>query len=183
MSPLKKTIATLVLLFSASAAALGQAKSTASRAGDLQVGVGYTTADSDYLPNRIRGLAFYADFDFKQNLGIEVDFHQLNDPNSSKVYERTYEFGGRYVRNYNRVSPYVKVLYGRGVFNFPQDEANLAYNMLVGGIGLDVHATQRINVRGDFEYQKWSSFPPNGLSPTLITIGVAYHFPAGRPRG
>lgn len=177
----------LLLAFTLSAlcsatAAFGQAQSTASRAGDLQVGGGYTLANSDYLDNRIRGFNFYADFDFRQHLGVELDFHQLNDPMSTKVYERTYEAGVRYMRHYGRATPYIKGLYGRGVFNFPNDVANLAYNMFVGGGGVDVAVHPRINVRADFEYQHWMSFPPNGLTPTLFTIGAAYHFPAGRPK-
>ena len=161
-----------------------QSQAQATRLGDLQIGAGFTTASSDYVPNRIRGFAFYSDFDFREHVGIEVDFHQLNDPRPTDVYERTYEVGGRYFRRYygGHVKPYGKVLYGRGVFNFPQSEANLAYNMLVAGAGVDFAVHPRINVRADFEYQRWFGFPPNGLTPTLFTIGAAYHFPAGQPK-
>jgi len=159
--------------------AFAQANSTISRLGDLQIGGGYTSANSDYLANRIRGLAFYADFDFYKNFGVEAEFHQASDPNPTKLYERTYEVGGRYARHYGRFAPYGKLLVGRGVFNFIDDEANLAYNMGAVGGGVDVSVHPRINVRADFEYQVWSSFPPNGLTPSLVTIGVAYHFPSG----
>ncbi len=36
-------------------------------------------------------------------------------------------------------------------------------------------------IRGDYEYQKWTSFPNGGLTPQLVTIGAAYHF-TGKPR-
>ena len=170
-----------LFLVCSSVAALGQARYTASRAGDLQIGGGYSIARSDYTVNRIRGFAFYSDFDFKSHYGIEVDFHQVNDPNPTQIYERTYEIGGRYLRRYGAASPYVKGLYGRGVFNFPKSEANLAYNMIVGGVGVDYAVHPRINVRADFEYQRWFSFPPHGLSPMLFTVGAAYHFPGGNP--
>lgn len=166
-------------LVCSSAAALGQAVSTASRAGDLQIGGGYSIAGSDYTVNKIRGFAFYSDFDFKSHYGIEVDFHQLNDPRSTQIYERTYEVGGRYLRHYGPATPYVKGLYGRGVFNFPQSQANLAYNMLVAGAGVDFAVHPRVNVRIDWEYQHWFSFPPHGLAPKVLTIGAAYHFPPG----
>ena len=68
---------------------------------------------------------------------------------------------------------------GRGVFNFTVDTvtvANLAYNMIAIGGGTDYSLTRSINLRGDFEYQKWFSFPPNGLSPTVFSFGGAYHF-------
>ena len=61
--------------------------------------------------------------------------------------------------------------------------ANLAYNMGVIGVGVDVNVTQRVNVRADYEYQQWYSFhgqvfnsASSILSPQGITIGAAYHF-------
>ena len=184
--PLKKACLFAAFLACTSGAVFGQARSTASRAGDLQVGGSYSSANSDYLANRIRGFGFYADFDFREHLGVEVDFHQLSDPNSGSaatmVYERSYEAGVRYFRDYNRFKPYARVSYGRGVFNFPNSVANLAYNMGVIAGGVDVKTYKRINVRAEYEYQRWLSFPPDGLNPTMLTIGVAYHFPAGNPR-
>lgn len=180
---LKRTLPALLCLLALPAFCHGQAKYTASRAGDLQLGGGFTSADSDYTTNRLRGFAFYGDFDLNTHYGVEVDFHQANDPNSD-IYERSYEVGGRYFRTYGNIRPYVKALYGRGVFNFPYNEANLGYNMFVGGGGVDIAVTRHINVRGDFEYQRWLTGTglSNGLSPTLFTVGVAYHFSAGHPR-
>jgi hypothetical protein len=189
---LKKLLALLCLLF-ARATLHGQARPAADRLGDLQVGVSYSSADSDYLPNRIRGLGFYSDFDFRYHWGAEFSFHQLDDPNSI-VYERTYEVGGRYILRprLQHVTPYLKAMYGRGVFNFPPPyappypqnlpAANLAYNLVGLGGGVDFAVHPRVNVRVEYEWQKWFSFPPNGLNPQLITFGAAYHFPAGKPK-
>lgn len=198
------------LLFSSmfSAVALGQAGSTASRKLDLQVGGGYSSADSDYTDNRITGYMFYADADFMRHIGAEINFHQVSD-SQSPVYERTYEVGARYFRDYGRFKPYVKAMYGRGVFNSPvytytvpvactivgttstctyqtvTTNFNLAYNMFAGGAGVDISIVPRVNVRADFEYQRWLSGPglTDGLTPQVLSIGVAYHFPAGRPNG
>lgn len=177
---------------------------TATRAADLQVGAGYTFARSDYVPNTIRGFAFYADYDIHSRYGVEFDFHQVTDPNpdpivpSNHFSERTYEAGGRYVRHFPRwgVSPYGKLMYGRGVANFRAHQVffptgtltyidNIAYNMAVFGGGVDYHLTRRVNLRGDFEYQHWFAHDaelPNGLTPMLFTIGVAYHFPSKPPK-
>ena len=167
-----------------SCAGRAQAVPTASRAGDLQIGMGYTTADADYtyVVDRIRGFDFYTDFDLRYHVGIELNFHQLDDPETA-VYERTYEIGGRYVRHYGRFAPYVKALYGRGVLNFPKNDANLAYNLLAAGVGVDIAVHPRVNVRADFEYQNWFSAPGGGfnLNPSLFTVGVAYHFSGGKP--
>jgi hypothetical protein len=203
-----KRFATVLLFSACCTTAFGQATSTASRKLDLQVGGGYSNANSDYVPNRIAGYMFYADADFLHHIGVEVNFHQVSDPNSA-VYERTYEAGGRYFRDYGRFRPYVKALYGRGVFNSPvydyyvpvactvtstsntctyqvvATNFNLAYNMMVGGAGVDVSVIPRLNVRVDYEYQVWFSGAglSNGLTPQILSVGAAYHFPGGKPRG
>jgi hypothetical protein len=181
----------------------GQASPTASRAADLQVGAGFTWAHSDYVPNNIGGFAFYADYDLFGRYGIEANFHQVKDPNTDSLApgnhfsERTYEIGGRYLRHYyhGRLAPYGKVLYGRGVANFPAHQLvtpegvvtyidNFAYNLVSFGAGLDYRFNNRINLRADFEYQHWFASDrelPNGLSPYLFTFGGAYHFPARGP--
>lgn len=175
-------IKVLVLIGLACAAStiFAQARPTASRTAELQIGGGFTTAHSDYLPNRINGGAGYFDFDFMHNLGVEGVFHFVQDGNGSEVYEKTYEVGARYHRTYGRLSPYAKLMYGRGVFNFPAypgyPHANLAYNLFAGGVGLDYSILRHLNARADFEYQRWLGFPPNGLTPSLLTLGAAYHF-------
>lgn len=192
---MKKAWLFTLLLVSSCATAFGQARSTASRLGDLQVGGGVSMSREDYLTNRLVGFNIYADFDFKPHWGVELNFHQINDhtkvldPSGSgnavdtKVYERTYEAGGRYLLCHcqRRFVPYVKGLYGRGVYNFPFDAANLAYNMAVAGGGIDVAVTRRINVRADYEYQKWFGFQYSGLTPQVYTVGAAYHFGPGKP--
>lgn len=164
---------------------LAQAIPAASRPGDLLIGAGYTSAVSDYGA-RMKGFNIYSDFDFTRHIGVELNFHKVNAPNGNTLYEKTYEVGPRYFRTYGRFVPYVKFMFGRGVFNYPplpppapqnQARANLAYNMYAGGLGTDIKVLPWLYVRGDFEYQKWGSFPPNGLSPELYSFGVAYHFP------
>jgi Outer membrane protein beta-barrel domain len=161
-----------------------QAVPTASAAGLLQVGGMFNLADSDYIPQKIKGGGFYATFDFKYHFGIEGEFHQLNDSQPSAIYERTYEIGPRYVRRYGRLAPYAKGMYGRGVFNYPPvfgdphggAAANLAYNLAAVGVGADYRVLRFMNVRGEYEFQRWFSFPPNGLTPGILSVGVAYQF-------
>ncbi len=177
----------LLAVLGAAVASHAQASPTASRVGDLQIGAGFSNGNSDYLPQRLNGFTGYADFDFRSHIGVEGEFRYIHAPSPSAVYQKTYQLGGRYFRKYGRFSPYAKAMYGRGVFNFPYTPidntappnlptANLAYNMLVGGVGVDYRVLSFINVRADFEYQHWLSFPPNGLTPTVFTIGAAYHF-------
>jgi hypothetical protein len=171
----------------AAGAAHGQAMPTASRAGDLQVGGGFAIANPDYSPHHFKGGTVYADFDFKTHWGVEADFHQVNEgssPANERIYERTYEIGGRYLYPIRRFFPYVKFMIGRGVFNFPlppgasldSPHPNLAYNLYAPGVGVDYRLRPSINLRVDYEYQRWPGFPPEGLQPSIFTIGAAYHF-------
>jgi hypothetical protein len=160
----------------------GQAEPTATRSGDLQVGATFSMAQSDYTANYFRGYGAFTSFDFRYHLGLTGEFHQLNDTRSSQVtYERTYEIGPRYVLHYGRFRPYAKGLFGRGVFNYSKVGparlgANIAYNVAAGGAGVDYLLTRSINLRVDYEYQYWLSFPPNGLTPQVLQIGAAYRF-------
>jgi hypothetical protein len=179
-------IFTLICLVGFTVASLhGQATATASRVGDLQIGAMFNLADTDYRPNKFKGYGFYSTYDFRYHVGIEGEFHQINDPDAAEgIYERTYEIGPRYVLHYGRFAPYAKIMYGRGVFNYPPvfgdpkigPIANLAYNIFAIGGGGDYHVRPWLNVRAEYEYQKWLSFPPNGLTPKIFSVGAAYRF-------
>lgn len=163
--------------------ALAQATYTASRAGDLQVGAGFVVGNSNFLTpelggtgESLRGLNLYSTFDFRKHIGADLEFRQASPSYGENVYERTYEAGGRYVYPVGRLRPYGKVLYGRGVFNYPHNVANLAYNLLSLGAGLDYQLSRQLNVRIDYEHGHWFGFPLQALSPNIVSIGVAYHF-------
>jgi opacity protein-like surface antigen len=155
-----------------------QASPTGIRKASLQVGAGFSNANTDYVPNRVNGATIYADYDFFHHLGLEGEFRYLKDGRTN-IYEKTYEVGPRYSRSYGRFSPYVKGLYGRGVFNFTyrgERTANLAYNLVAVGGGVDYRLLRHISVRGEYEYQHWFGFPLHGLTPSAVTVGAAYHF-------
>ncbi|MGP8261177.1 MAG: outer membrane beta-barrel protein [Acidobacteriaceae bacterium] len=168
----------LLLACSLSAAAPAQSTPTASRPGDLQFGGGFTFGNSEYNFDKVtlNGGAFYATFDKRSHWGYEVDFRQVKPASDSTVYQRTYEFGPRFYFNYGRFVPYTKVLYGRGVYNFSGNVANIAYNLYTFGGGTDFLLTPGLNLRADYEYQSWQGFPLATLNPSLVTIGVAFHF-------
>ena len=163
-----------------------QAIPTASSGGDLQIGAMYNYADTDYRPNKFNGYGFYATFDFNYHVGVEGEFHQINDPDpKDDIFERTYEIGPRYVLHHGRYNPYAKLMYGRGVFQYPLmadpsgklvPTATLAYNIGALGAGLDYRILPGLNARVEYEYQQWFSFPPSGLTPQMLSVGVAYRF-------
>jgi opacity protein-like surface antigen len=170
----------LALLVACCLAAPARAQSmpTASRAGDLQFGGGFTLGNSDYNFNKLSltGGTAYATFDTHDHWGFEAAFHQVKPSTDPTIYERTCEVGPRFYLTRGRLAPYGKVLVGRGVYNFSGNIANIAYNLYTVGGGADYALTQTINLRADYELQNWLSFPIATLRPNLITIGAAYHF-------
>ncbi len=159
----------------------GQAIPTASRSGDAQIGIGYSLGRPDYLPQNFQGITAYADFDFMQHVGVEAEFHQVNNTGGYQSFQRTYEIGGRYLRTYGPLVPYVKIMVGKGYFEYPYGQTELDYNMFAGGVGADYNLGPYLRLRAEYEFQKWTSFPNGGLTPQIVTIGVAYHL-SGRSR-
>jgi opacity protein-like surface antigen len=151
---------------------------TATRLGDLQVGGGFVFARSAFnaTPIHLIGGGAYTTFSLRNHWGAEFDFHHTRSSADSTIYERTYEIGPRVFLTRGRLVPYAKVMYGRGVYNFSNNVANVAYNIYTFGAGADYQLTRSINLRGDYEYQSWAGFPLGTLHPSVITIGVAYHF-------
>ena len=158
--------------------ALAQSLPTATRVGDLQIGGGFTYARSGYnfTPIHLFGENLYTTFSWKKHWGGEFDFHNEKASENSTIYERTYEIGPRIFLPRGPLTPYAKVMYGRGVYNFSQNRANIAYNIYTFGGGVDVAVRSSINLRGDYESQNWTGFPLGTLHPSVLTIGVAYHF-------
>ena len=166
----------MLLLLGGSSALHAQARPTASRLADVQVGAGFTFGSADYVPGTSLGISAYADIDLHPHLGAELAFHQINSPDSHGSFQRTYEIGARYFRTYGALVPYVRGMYGRGQFTYPYGLSELSYNMFSAGAGADYKINDYLHVRADYEFQKWTSFPNGGLTPQLVTIGVAYHF-------
>ena len=168
----------LLLAFCHISMAPAQSSPTASRPGDLQIGGGVTFGSSDYNFNKVSlsGGSFYTTFDKRSHWGFEADFHQVKPTSDATVYERSYEVGPRFFFTEGRFVPYAKLLYGRGVYNFSGNVANIGYNVYTYGGGVDFIFTQGINLRADYEYQNWSGFPIRTLHPGLITMGIAFHF-------
>jgi opacity protein-like surface antigen len=166
----------LAVLLGSSSLLRAQANPTAARAGDLQIGVGYTIAKPDYGQQNFQGLAAYADFDLRSHLGLEAEFHQVSSSSGNQSYQRSYDVGGRYFRTYGALVPYVKVMVGLGNFNYPLGQTNLAYNLYAAGLGADYRIRPSLSLRAEYEMQRWSGFTNGGLNPQLVTLGLAYHF-------
>jgi hypothetical protein len=156
----------------------GQAIPTASRAGIAQIGAGWSYVTPDYSQKHIQGLTVYGSFDFTRHWGIAGDVHRASMITPDDLGQDSYLIGPRYVFHYRKFMPYAKVQAGLGRFKYQYDYAphtTYTYKIYSLGGGIDYWATNHINVRAiDFEYQKWPGFPTNGLTPAVLSFGVAY---------
>ena len=161
-----------------------QATAAATRGGIVQVGAGYTLSNEDqYIGKYLQGMSFYGTFDLNSHIGLEGNVHLVSLFKSYYDYkEMSYDGGVRYVWNYHRLHPYAKGLVGIGHATAPNPNQIVGgstpgtYFLFALGTGLDYSLTGKVNVRADFEYQRWTSFPPHGLTPPLFTVGAAYRF-------
>lgn len=173
---LRRFLVLLCSLAGTSSALHAQAAPAATAIGDLQVGVGYVRAQPDYSVLTFNGFAIYGDVDVFRHFGAEAEFHRISGGGTNATSETTYDIGGRYRYPIGPFSPYLKIMVGRGSFNYSDSYQNGGYGMYAGGGGLDYRISRRIVLRADYEYQRWGSFPPHGLQPNLVTLGAAYRF-------
>lgn len=157
-----------------------QAIPTASRAGALQLGAGWSVANPDYGPSKTQGISIFGDLDLTRHLGIEGDIHRASTITPTDIGVDSYLLGPRYIVRHGRFKPYAKALFGLGRFKYQYDTSPhtaYTYKMFAFGGGLDIRTTRHVTVRAiDFEYQRWPGYPPNGLTPIVYTFGAAYAF-------
>jgi hypothetical protein len=174
------TMGALAGVLTVSAIAKGQALPTATAAGNLQIGGGYTYAKPDYGDVSIKGATAFADFDFSPHAGIEANFHYIALVTPSDLAEDSIMVGPRFILPRGRLNIYAKAVFGTGdlVIQEAQDNAGrqAGYYFAYGfGGGLDIRATEHIEIRAiDVESQHWSY--QTGLTPLVVTIGAAYRF-------
>ncbi len=152
-----------------------QAVYTADRTARISVGAGGSYLNTDYAPKPTYGPSFFADIDFYRHLGLEAEGHFGGVISPDDIGENSYLAGPRvFLRRY-RLTGYGKVMLGRGIITNQRYNLSSTYNLYAYGGGLEYRAARRLTVRAiDFEMQKWPSFPPNGLSPLVVTVGASY---------
>jgi hypothetical protein len=155
-----------------------QATPMATRGGAIQAGVGYTNADTDELQKRIGGASIWADFDLTNHIGLTGSVNLLDFETPQDYSQRSYEGGVRFIERTHHVELYGKVQAGLGVYSYTQYNygvvASDSFGMFSLGGGVDYPWKHKIVFRlAQFEYQHWK-FPPNNLTPTLLSFGALY---------
>ncbi len=152
-----------------------QAVYTAERTSRITVGAGGSYLNTDYAPKPTYGPSFFADIDVFRHLGLEAEGHFGGIISPDDIGENSYLAGPRAFIRRSRFTGYAKLMLGRGIITNQLFNLSSSYNIYAGGGGLEYRAARRITVRAiDFEMQKWPNFPPNGLSPLVVTVGASY---------
>ena len=152
-----------------------QAAYTANRPSQIQVGAGALILKPDYNLATLKGLSFWADYDFYKFIGVEATVHLGSIITPGDVAEDTYLIGPRFVYHKRRATGYGKLLIGRANIINQNTGASSSFNALGFGAGVEYKVTEHINVRPiDVEFQKWPDFQPHSLSPTALSFGVSY---------
>lgn len=176
-SHMKNCLATLCFIFSLACISQlnAQAVYTAERNSRISVGAGGSYVNTDYAPKPTYGPSFFADFDLFRHFGLEGEGHFGGVVSTDDIGENSYLVGPRAYLRRRRFTGYGKLMAGRGIITNQLFNLSSTYNIYAYGGGLEYLATRRISVRAiDFEMQKWNAFPPNGLSPLVVTIGASY---------
>jgi opacity protein-like surface antigen len=170
----------LASVLSVPSLARAQALPTASAKASLQAGGGVTYAMPDYGEKSIEGITGFADLDLGRHVGVEADIHYIAIITPTDLAENSYLIGPRFILPYRRFKFYAKGLFGVGDLVIQEQSDNLgrqsgtdfAYAL---GAGVEYQATSHLVVRAiDFETQHWNYL--TGLTPTVVTVGVAYRF-------
>jgi len=148
----------------------------------MAFGAGFSGFNTDYVPERMYGVTAYYDIDYARWIGVEVEGRTIQWNGFKNVREDTIAAGGRVrLPHYKRFIPYAKFLGGIGSIDFPAfpNFPNYTHDTFafydVGG-GLDYKLAQHVYLRGDYEYEWWPRWAPNGLTPNGFTIGANYRF-------
>jgi hypothetical protein len=168
--------------------ASAQAVPTATGPGTyISGGLELSGFQQDYGQRYIGGEGLFVDANLYRRIGIEAEVRLLNAHTSEDVKQQTYLIGPKISTNAHAFRPYIKLLAGRGHFDFPFHYATGAYFVVAPGAGLDWHLGQsRFNVRViDFEYQIWPQFTFGELHPYGASVGISYNLfdPESLPRG
>lgn len=179
-----------IILLSASTPLFSQAVPTANEGGlPLVVGAGFSDYNSDWN-GRINGGTLWIDWNFDRGpsllsgLGIELEGRDLNYGRTGSVpnlRQDSFEGGVIYTwRQYHTLHPYAKFLLGYGHIDFQHLTPTYSQDsrtMFTPGGGIEYRAWRNVWVRGDYEYQSWTSFfNYHDLNPEGFTVGVSYDF-------
>jgi hypothetical protein len=187
---------TLALLAIASSA-VAQSAPTASRGYELSAFAGATGTYTGLQGSRNAAITAGVDLGFHPFFGLlpAIEIRGSYPVDSGAIVGQEDVMGGlRVQKRYNRIRPYVDILFGRGQLNYQnggyvvvaQDFRYLqsTSNVISPGLGFEVDATEHFALLLDGQYQHWDLPFGTGANPAIPgsvyakagTIGVVYRF-------
>ena len=155
----------------------GQASPTATGAGSyVAVGATYSNYEFPYGKQHSGGYTIFGDAHLTRAIGLEAEYRSIALDGAEGTRFKNLLVGPRYAFTRHHVSPYLKVLLGRGEFTFPYSYAKGSYFVVAPGGGVDFQlGSSRASVRlFDFEYQNWSDFTYGSAHPFGISAGLKF---------
>lgn len=153
------------------------------------------SSNSPFRCQQVMGPTAFFDFNLRPKWGAEGEAHWLHWNGQGGQSISNYLLGGRYrLLRFHRLSAWGKLLAGGGwitTSNYPEaGSVKGSFFAYVPGATAEFTLTNRISLRGDYEYQFWPSFygPPtysstgaetehdHELTPTGLSVGVTYRF-------
>jgi len=174
-----------------------QATPTASRAFEPSAFAGFTGAYTGLESSRNLGFTAGFDLGFHPFFGLLPAFEARGTypmANGEVVGEEEALGGLRVQKRYNRVRPYIDILFGRGQLNYQNGgfivpAQNFRYvqstsNVISPGIGVELDVTEHFALLLDGQFQHWDIPFSTGSNPAVPgslyskdgTIGVVYRF-------
>ena len=131
--------------------------------------------------NQLLGAAAFSDANrIFGRVGTEAEARWMNWRGyGDGLVESSYLLGPRFQAFAHRdLSGNIKILFGRGDITAPDHVGTGTYFVYAPGATLDYRVRNRLNMRLDYEYQRWPSFTgvlgTYGLTPNGFSLGVGY---------
>ncbi|MGC9292050.1 MAG: hypothetical protein ACP5EP_04915 [Acidobacteriaceae bacterium] len=147
----------------------------------LSVGGFYSYAQMDYGQHHAMGWGGFSDLNYRVlgpiGIGLEGEARLIDFHLHAGTAFQNYLGGPRVTYQMRHFEPYAKFLIGGSRFHYPDFISNQTfdYTTRAMGGGVDVRVTDRWYFRAvDFEDQRFTNYPPSGLTPWVLSTGVSY---------
>lgn len=150
----------------------------------LWVGAEYSNFDSSspYQANpRIAGYGFFADYFYKNHLGVEADARFLTFNSYHGESESNYMAGPQFrFRSFGKFQVYGQSLVGLGKITFPFSVGDASYFAVAPGGGVYYRLDRHWKLRAGYDYELWLNSPnivnapTHEITPSGFHVGLAF---------
>lgn len=168
----------IALAIASGASLYGQASPTATGPGSyIAVGATYSYFQFPYGKQSSGGYTIFGDANLTRALGLEAEYRRVDLGTAEQTRFSNLLIGPRYAFTlHHHISPYLRLLVGRGTFDFPYTYAQGSYFTIAPGAGVDLQLREsRVSLRLiDFEYQTWPDFTYGAAHPYGVSAGLKF---------